>query len=507
MPADLPNIPVDFSRLENDYQILTELHRDGDTPTYLARHNGLNRDVTITVVRAAGDRTYLDAFAQDAKLLADKRNPAIVPVIDGRWLDEHTFAIIRARVRGSTLDQLLSAIGTMPEPRVQATLRQIAAALGWARANGVRHRRVSAQSVVFQQGSGRVLLALEPWPNPSDDMATIRNLAARMSGGAPVDATELAAVLAAGAIADTPRSTPAATVADAPLSIFPAPTAADRDETVIIHQQRGMGFNGRLMSAIVVLAAVMVVAGVLIHRRESSRVRVNSTANGVLDSMGGEPAGESALHANRVDTAASVQQPPVNPVIIEPQPVSPAPLAPPPAASAQVMPGRMPMPVAPPSAAPVPPAPAQDTPPVAARALPRAPDTSGSAASTAGGACASPSPADQHRCLMDAIASNDHALTSVYQQLIAALRKQAAVADGDADPPTVIELRSEERRWLEDRDAACHNVGDGPLYARERSACYADRSAERTKELRQRLDDIGADSSLHDLPAVLLFRS
>jgi uncharacterized protein YecT (DUF1311 family) len=499
MSADLPDIPVDFSRLENDYQVLTELHRDGDTPTYLARHTGLNRDVTITVVRAAGDRTYLDAFAQDAKLLADKRNPAVVPVIEGRWLDEHTFAIIRARVRGTTLDQLLSAIGTMPEPRVQATLRQVASALGWARANGIRHRRVSAQSVVFQQGSGRVLLALEPWPNPSDDLATIRNLAARMSGGAPVDATELAALLAAGAIADTANPTP---VSDAPMPIAPAPVAADRGDTVIIQQKRGMGFNGRLMSAIVVLAAVMVTVGVLIHRRDSSRVRVNSTANGVLDSMGGEPAGESALHANRVDTAANLQEPPVNPVIIEPQPVSPAPLPPPPTSSPGVIAGSMPVPQ--PSAGVATPMPAQAAPPVAARPVPRAPDTSSPAS---GDACASSAAADQHRCLMNAIASNDQALNGIYQQLIAALRKQAAVGDGDPDPPTVVELRSEQRRWLEDRDAACHNVGDGPLYARERSACYADRSSERTKDLRQRLDALGGDSGLQDFPAVLLFRS
>src|SRR5579884_1704175 len=177
-PTDPANSPVDLSKLGPSYQILTELHRDGDTPTYLARHTDLNRDVTVTVIRAAGDRSYLEAFADDAKVLAEKRNPSIVPVIEGRWLDDHTFAIVHARVRGSTLDQLVSAIGTIPEPRVRSTLHQIAAALGWARVNGIKHRRVSPQSVIFQQGSGKVLITLEPWPNPSDDVATIRNLSA-----------------------------------------------------------------------------------------------------------------------------------------------------------------------------------------------------------------------------------------------------------------------------------------------------------------------------------------
>src|SRR5215216_4080565 len=43
----------DLTRLERDYQILTELHRSHHSRTYLARHLGLNRDVTVTVVRAA----------------------------------------------------------------------------------------------------------------------------------------------------------------------------------------------------------------------------------------------------------------------------------------------------------------------------------------------------------------------------------------------------------------------------------------------------------------------
>ena len=91
---------------------------------------------------------------------------------------------------------------------------------------------------------------------------------------------------------------------------------------------------------------------------------------------------------------------------------------------------------------------------------------------------------------MNSISGNDRELNAVYQRLIATLRARDSVASDSPDPPSVIELRSEQRRWLEDRDAACHNAGDGPLYARERSACYADRSAERTKELQQRLDGI-----------------
>lgn len=464
--------PPDLSGLEQDYQILTELHRDGETQTYLARHNALNRDVAITVVPATGDRSYLDAFAADAKILASKRNAGIVPVIEGRWLDDHAFVIVRARVRGTTLDQLLSAIGTMPEPRAQSTLRQIASVLGWARANGVKHRRVSGDSVVFQQGSGRVLLALEPWPNPSDDVAMLHDLAGRMTGDAAFDITEFVALLDAATGADV--SSPASIAA-----IPPPPPPPVRDETVVIRQKRGMGFNGRLLASVVVLAAVIVLAAVLIHWRGATRVRVSSADNGALDAMGGEAAGESALHAHRVDTAAAVQEP-VNPVIIDPQPVSPSPLAPPTSASTPSMSAA----VAESTSTAAVPAPVSTRPVFPSRA------SDSSTTSIPGDACSSPLPSDQHRCLTTAIAGNDRTLNDVYRRLITALRARDSVSTDSPDPPSVIELRAEQQRWLEDRDAACHNVGDGPLYARERGPCYADRSAERTKELQRRLDSL-----------------
>ena len=109
----------EYSELEKDYQVLTELHRSNDSVTYLARHLGLNRDVTITIMRGVGgDNSALGKFAEDAQLLTKTRDSHIIPVIEGRWLDTNTFAIVHARVRGSTLEQLAGAFGPMPLPRV-----------------------------------------------------------------------------------------------------------------------------------------------------------------------------------------------------------------------------------------------------------------------------------------------------------------------------------------------------------------------------------------------------
>ena len=105
-------------------------------------------------------------------------------------------------------------------------------------------------------------------------------------------------------------------------------------------------------------------------------------------------------------------------------------------------------------------------------------------------ACASPESEDQHKCLMAAIDRNDRELNSVFGRLVAALRRQASAASSDPDPDTVEELRAAQRKWLEERDAACRAVGERPLYARERSSCFAQQSSDRARELKKMLDAV-----------------
>jgi uncharacterized protein YecT (DUF1311 family) len=78
----------------------------------------------------------------------------------------------------------------------------------------------------------------------------------------------------------------------------------------------------------------------------------------------------------------------------------------------------------------------------------------------------------------------------VYQRLIAALRRQAAVADSGADPASVMQLRSAQREWLDRRDQRCRSVGQPPLYARERAQCFADQTSQRVRELQAQLAGI-----------------
>jgi len=195
MPDESEFAP-DLSKLDNRYQILSELRRAENGRTFLARHTGLNRDVTIDVVRVpTGDDEALRFLASDAELLASRRHAHVIPVIEGRWLGDDAFAIVRPRVRGSSLTQLISALGTVPTQRMSGILEQVHNALEWARANDIVNRSVAPDDIVLQQGSGRVLVAFgrDPdateLPNACDDVRTVGQLAwAMLAGGPPAAA-------------------------------------------------------------------------------------------------------------------------------------------------------------------------------------------------------------------------------------------------------------------------------------------------------------------------------
>src|SRR4029079_2184916 len=153
-------------------------------------------DVTIDVVRVPrGDDEALRFLASDAELLSSRRHAHVIPVIEGRWLGDDAFAIVRPRVRGSTLTQLISALGTIPTQRMSGILEQVHNALEWARTNDIVNRSVAPDDIVLQQGSGRALGAVgrdrgaPGLRNAAADVRPVGNLSwAMLAGGPPAAA-------------------------------------------------------------------------------------------------------------------------------------------------------------------------------------------------------------------------------------------------------------------------------------------------------------------------------
>jgi uncharacterized protein YecT (DUF1311 family) len=552
------DFPTDLSKLEQDYQILTELHRSRDSRTYLARHLQLNRDVTITVIRrGTGDTRSLSRFAGDVERLKTARHPNVIPVIEGRWLPDGSFAVVRARVRGSSLDQLVSAIGAVPLVRVASALQQVKSALDWARNNAIANRAVDPDSMIFQQGSGRVLLSLEPslaasMPDSCEDARVIGRLGWEMLAGEAFDAASVKslaglrpdlsstlvaetealmrcepgsaadvgayiAMLGGSAALNTPVAFPAAMLAAQPVVAAPVTTAVRVSQPVgqtgdaVVVRRQGWGFGARFATGVAVLAAIAVLAFLFLNH--GTRKLVDRTATNEQGESTGQAAGDVSMNAQHPDTtpaasssaypATTVPAPvPSSSSYSAPYPTTAPTSTPTPAPSASVAPAPAPAPVEPPVSTIVPPEtrrhePLRTTQPTLAfpsvtdSTQPTRPDSTVTMAVT--DVCSSPAESDQHKCLMNAIDRNDIPLNAVYEQLTAALRRQANVSADDPDPASIEKLRSSERQWMDQRDQTCHTAGNGPLYAHERAQCFADESAKRTHELQEMLDSIPND--------------
>lgn len=556
MANDRPEFTPDLSKLDKRYQILTELSRSGDTRAYLARHLELNRDVVIQVLRlpAETDAASAEHLASDARTLASSRHQHVIPVLEEVPLGPGAFAVVRPRVRGTTLEQLISTVGTIPNVRVADTLEQVSSALDWARTQGIVHRFVSPSGVVFQQGSGKVLVAFEPnpalaatAPNACDDARTLGELAWRMlagqraaaarvssleavrpelskpvireldvlrhcdrSGQAPyvgalISALEPGRVVAEAPAARAPGAAARATAAAAPLTApvegSPSPHVAlpvsgrTRDDDAVVVVRRGMSFGARLAVAVGIAAVIVIVAILLLGRHRTTAGR---TAAGLApaDTAGTSATGDVSLR--RPDSQVSYD----TSAIVRPRTAAPPLVAGTVPGTTTVVAGGSGM-IAPPARRPEP---LVQNPPIVS--LPRATSgDSGRSDSTradtsrrpardttqslsSGDVCDSPSSSDQRACLSQSIRQNDATLNDAYRKVISALRRQANVSDSEPDPPAVDQLRRTEQSWLEWRDATCRTVGDQPLYARARAACFAQESARRTRVLQQKLDTL-----------------
>lgn len=548
MPND--DFNPDFTKLDGDYQVLTELHGEGDSRTYLARHLRLNRDVTISVFRvtSAVGANALVQFGSDAQLLTESRHQHIVPVIDGIWLDQQTFAVVRARVRGATLDQSISATGPMPIARVAAAVHEIVDALTWAREIGIAQREIAPWDIVFQQGSGRLLISFEPAKNAGvtrtecDDARTVRRLAIEMLAGVidraiadddvvvprgiPSDVADaLAAVRhctvrnANGAVAafssaldanaaktpvDERTQTALAVVSPAlggpviaPHAERESPTVVERSAdsrpmpvvTSIPHRRRAVpgqrddavivmrpafGFNARLATSIVALAAVGVFAFVALNRKQAA-----PTVSAIVQTdTASNAAGEVALHPAPPPPPTRIVSAAIDSTRANPRTTSrPTEI---PANDSTLRRSAIPTDsVTPPKKRVV-----VDSAADAERQFQR------DSAADVADPCLSSESASQRKCLLESIDRNDRELNRVYQRLIAALRRQVGAASADPDPETVNDLRAEQRKWVDTRDAECRDVGEEPLYAKSRAACFAQKSADRARDLQRRVDGI-----------------
>ncbi len=152
----LDRLPLEL-REHPRYKIERLLAAGAMGEVYLAMDAGISKPVAVKVLKPelAGNPARKTRFLQEAHIASRLRHPNIVRVLHSALAGESAY-IVMEFVAGETLAQLVGRRGPLPVSEACAYVRQAAAGLAHADRQGVVHRNVKPQNLIFDPQTGLV---------------------------------------------------------------------------------------------------------------------------------------------------------------------------------------------------------------------------------------------------------------------------------------------------------------------------------------------------------------
>ena len=153
-PAEQPDEEISALRrvTGSRYRIARRLASGGMAHVYLAQHDRLGRSVVIKVLHGhlAKDPEMRERFRREAESACQLLHPNICTILDYGDVDGAVHLVMPYLAGGSLADRMVKE-RTIPSTESAAIAAQVAAALDYAHRQGVIHRDIKPDNILFDE--------------------------------------------------------------------------------------------------------------------------------------------------------------------------------------------------------------------------------------------------------------------------------------------------------------------------------------------------------------------
>ena len=157
-PAEQSEEDIVRDALKDEYEIIKELGRGGMAIVYRAKEKQLDREVAVKVLpfSLAFDGEFVERFQREARTAAKLEHPNIIPIYRVGRSGRCIYFVMKF-LRGTSLSDVIGEKGSLPVPELKRMLKETASALGSAHKNGIVHRDIKPDNIMFDESGHAVV--------------------------------------------------------------------------------------------------------------------------------------------------------------------------------------------------------------------------------------------------------------------------------------------------------------------------------------------------------------
>ncbi|MFQ6045176.1 MAG: protein kinase, partial [Gemmatimonadales bacterium] len=151
-------IDVVRDALKDEYEVIKELGRGGMAIVYRAREKTLDREVALKVLpfSLAFDAEFVERFQREARTAAKLEHPHIIPIYRVGKSGRVIYFVMKF-LRGQVLSDIIEQQGALPPAEIKKLLTQTMGALGYAHKNGVVHRDIKPDNIMYDESGNAIV--------------------------------------------------------------------------------------------------------------------------------------------------------------------------------------------------------------------------------------------------------------------------------------------------------------------------------------------------------------